>query len=346
MNDDAAARIPSSTGRQRFNEITNAMYLFHATCTAASLGLADAIGDAPTRVDDIAARLGLHGPSLYRMLRALAANGIFEELGDSRFQHTELSRRLRSDHPFSLRALAEFFRSPVQQDAWGGLVDAIRDGKAGFTHRRGKTIYEHLRADAADSALFNRAMLDHSLEGSAMAAQAYTRFGEVSSVLDVGGGLGTLASAIVKAHPHVRATVLDLPHLEPSATRYLQEAGVGDRVSFHPGDFFEAVPGGHDLYIVKHCLWNWGDDECSRILRVIRRAIGDANGARLLIMEQILQPSNLARAALADVLMLTISAGGRCRSDGEYRELTREAGFHLDSVLQLEDIAIAELLPV
>ncbi|XXS72172.1 methyltransferase [Sorangium sp. So ce131] len=322
------------------------MWLCQAMCAAASLGLSDAIGDAPTHVDDVAARLGLHGPSLYRMLRALAANGIFEELGDRRFQHSELSRLLGSEHPFSLRALAEFLRSPMQRDAWDGLSDAIRDGKAGFTHRRGKTIYEHLRADAADSALFNRAMLDYSLEGAAMIAQAYARFGEVSSVLDVGGGLGTLASAIARAHPQVRATVLDLPHVEPSATRYLEEAGVGDRVRFHPGDFFEAVPGGHDLYIVKHCLWNWGDDECSRILRVIRRAIGDASGARLLIMEQILEPSNLARAALSDVLMLTISAGGRCRTDAEYRELTREAGFQLGSILQLEEIAIAEFVPV
>ncbi|XXX76414.1 methyltransferase [Sorangium sp. So ce134] len=345
MNDDAAARIPSSAGRQRFNDITNAMWLCHVMCAAASLGLPDAIGDAPADVDDIAARLGLHGPSLYRMLRALAANGIFEELGDRRFRHTELSRLLGSEHPFSLRTLAEFFRSPIQRDAWDGLVDAIRDGKAGFTHRRGKTIYEHLRADAADSALFNGAMLANSLEVSAMVAQAYARFREVSSVLDVGGGLGTLAAAIAKAHPRVRAAVLDLPHLEPSTARYLQEAGVGDRVSFHPGDFFEAVPGGHDLYIVKHCLWNWGDDECARILRVIRRAIG-ASGARLLIVEQILEPSHLARAAVSDVLMLTISAGGRCRSAGEYRELARGAGFHLDSILPLEDIAIAELRPV
>lgn len=344
MNDDARGRTLSSAGRRRFNEIMQTAWLAQTMSAAARLGLSDAIGDAPAHVDELAARLGLHGPSLYRVLRALAANGIFEELDDRRFQHTELSRLLGSAHPYSLRTLAEYVRSPIQRDAWGGLEDAIRDGRAGFTHRRGKTFYEHLRDDPADSALFSRAMVDYSIEISSLIAQAYPRFGEVGSVLDIGGGVGTLDVAIVKAHPSVRATVLDLPYIEPSFTRYQQAAGVGDRVRFQPGDFFESLPSGHDLYVIKNCLWNWGDEECARILQVIRRAIGDA-GARLLIIEQVLQPSNRAQAALSDVLMLTLSASGRCRSDAEHRELTRAAGFHLDSMIQVDDITIAECLP-
>lgn len=336
---------PSIASRLRFNEIQYAMWLCRAMCTAATLKIADAIGDEPMSVEVLAARLGLHSPSLLRLLRALAANGIFEDAGASTFRHNDMSRQLRSDHAFSLQPIAALMDAPLIKDSWDGLAGALRDGESGFSHRRGVSLYEHLRGSPADGALFMGAMASHSVQPSAAIA-ALPLFREVRSVVDLGGGVGTLVASIARAHTGVRGIVLDLPHVQAGAGGYLARAGVADRVTFQAGDFFESVPHGHDVYILKSVLWNWDDERCLQLLQNVRRAAGDSRDARLLVIEPVLLSSNLAWSSLFDLQMLAATDSGRSRTDEEIRDLARRSGFTLDSLTTVQDTVVAECSPI
>jgi len=334
-----------AANREQFNDIMRGIWVGRAMAAAAALGLADAVGEEPVQVAAFAAQLKLDAASLHRLLRGLSANGIFEQVDAQSFRHNDLSRQLRSDHPFSLRPMALFLGSELHNHAWDGFVDAIRDGKSGFSHRRNETLYEHLRKDASDAAMFNQAMVSYSLYPATAIAKAYSGFQRARSVLDVGGGLGALITAIVKTHPEVRGGVFELPHLAAGAARCFAEAGVSDRVAFYGGDFLEGLPGGFDIYMVKNVLWNWNDESCVRILSNIRRALGDSKDRRLLIMETIILPSNKALAVALDLQMLAITAGGQSGSDDEYRELARLAGFCTEAVFNIEDTVVMECSP-
>jgi len=86
--------------------------LAQAISVAAELGIADLLTDAPTAVEELAAATSTHPPSLYRLLRALASNGVFGESEGRRFALTPLARPLRSDAPDSIRSLARLLAHP------------------------------------------------------------------------------------------------------------------------------------------------------------------------------------------------------------------------------------------
>ncbi|WP_437532714.1 methyltransferase [Sorangium sp. So ce726] len=341
---DAGMEASVTANRRRFNDILCGLWLARALSVTAALQIPDAVGDEPVSADALAARLQVDAASLHRLLRALAANGIFEEAGEQTFRHSEMSRQLRRDHPFSMHFMAVFMGSQLHNSAWDGFAGAIRDGRSGFLHHRGVPLYDHLRGDAADAALFNTAMMSYSLQTSAAIA-GLPAFRAAGSVLDAGGGVGVLAAAIARAHPGVRAVVLDLPGVQAGAASYLAQSGAGERVTFQPGDFFEGVPAGHDVYVLKSILWNWNDERCLQILKNIRSAMGASRSARLLVIENVLLPSNQTWATLHDLQMLAIAASGRIRTGDEHRELARQASLQVESVTVVEDTTVVELSP-
>jgi predicted O-methyltransferase YrrM len=324
-------------------QMINGYWATGCLCAAATLGVADAIGEAPRTADAIAADLGLHAPSLARLLRACAALGVFHEHDGGAFGHTPLSRVLRSDAPGSIRGLGEM-TALLHLRAWPEIAHSVRTGETAFAKVFGAEIFDYLAGAPEAAAVFDRAFAGYTAGGAAAVAAVYD-FSRFRTLVDVGGGNGALCAAILARTPGLRAISFDLPHVAARAREALAARGLADRCEVAGGDFFEAVPAGADAYTLKMILHDWDDARCVRILRSVRRAI--AADGRILVMEAVVDGPNAgAPAKLLDLNMLVMT-GGQERTREEYAALFEQAGFALEKVVPANPtVAVIEARPV
>jgi hypothetical protein len=298
---------------------------------AVALDVAAALAGGAKGIDDLAAAVGAHAASLYRLLRVLAAIGVFREEEGRRFSNTPLSELLREDVPGSLRDLVLLFGDETSWRSWEGILHAVRTGEAPFEHIYGEKFFDFLQDHADTAAMFDRAMSSASSTTNA-AVVAACDFSHFGTLVDVAGGTGSALCSILKATPRLRGIVFDLPHVAQRAREFIAAQGLADRCKFAGGSFFEGVPVGADAYFMKHILHDWGDAECGEILRACRKAMSDE--ARLLICERIVPPGNEPSSAkLIDLHMMMTNHGGKERTEDEYRELLAAAGFRIERVI-------------
>ena len=295
---------------------------------AAELGLADAMADGEQTVDRLASTCGGHAGSLFRLLRGLASLGIFRETSPGTFTLTPLAELLRSDHPQSLRQFARMLGGEHYR-SWNQLLHSVRTGESGFQHEFGMGVFAWYERNPARAAVFNDAMGDFSRLEVAAFLEAYPSFDEIQHLVDVGGCRGQLLISVLQAHPHLRGTVFD----QPSVVKDLPvPPELAARLAVQAGDFFSAVPGGADAYLMKHILHDWHDDACLQILGHIRRAM--APNARLLILEPVIPPGNDPfPGKLLDLNMLVMTDGGRERTADEYEQLLQRGSFRLTRIV-------------
>lgn len=287
---------------------------------AAELGLADVLGESGASAAQLAAATGVDAGALQRLLRLLAAHGIFAEtpLG---FEHNDASRLLRSDDPHSLRAYVRMTGMPAFWNGFGNLAAAARAGRPANDWRGLVAYFEEHPQEAA---IFNAAMTVKSAVAvpAVLAAYDFARFARIA---DVGGGRGHLLRAILDTNPSVQGVLFDLPHV-------IADAGAPTpRLQLVPGDFFSDRLPPADAYLLMDLLHDWDDGDAERILRAIRRAA--APGARLLIVETLTPDTPGPHfGKTLDIIMLAVT-GGRERRAPEFRALLERAGFEIDRVI-------------
>lgn len=302
-----------------------------ALSLAAELKIADHIHAGACTSAELAKATGSHEPSLHRLLRMLAAVGITTEPEPGRFGLTEVGDQLRSDSPDSLYAFTRFFTDQSLFTSWQEVGHTIKSGEDAFEHVYGKNIYAYLADQPELSALFNVAMSQESRISAGQVA-AGIDFSNVKNVVDVGGGDGTLLAAILGAHPHLNGVVFDSPSGVAEASDVLAEAGLADRSEVRAGDFFESVPTGGDLYIIKSVFQDWDDEPARALLRTCRAHMPAT--ATLLIVGSVLPDT----ATTAEPVMfytdanMLVTAGGRERTESQFREMLADTGFAVQSV--------------
>jgi hypothetical protein len=297
-----------------------------ALTVAAELGIADLLRDGPRDVDELAVATGTHAPTLYRLLRALASIGIFSEGRGRRFELNPMGQYLRRDHPLSVDPVARFVGADYQWRAWGELQHGVRTGKTPAVHALGCDMWEYMRLHPEDGEVFDAAMRTVSRTETAAVLAAHD-FGRYETVADVGGGTGAVLAAVLAAHPQTRGILFDQPQVVADADHVLRDAGVADRVSVVPGDFFVEIPAGADAYLLAHILHDWPDEDAVRILRCVRSAM--TPDARLLLLEAVVGPPNEdPLVKFLDLLML-VSPGGQERTEDEWRALLAAADLEL-----------------
>ncbi|MGA8030965.1 MAG: methyltransferase, partial [Casimicrobiaceae bacterium] len=295
---------------------------------AARLRLADALRDGPQDVRALAEITATHAPSLERLLHALASLGVLAQDRDGRFALTDLGATLDGDAQGSLRAWAEFALGGEHYAAWGELEHGVRHGEVVFDRLFGTDVWEYRRRHAQRGELFNQAMaaLARGFDPALVASPAWAG---VRTIVDVGGGDGSLLVALLRAHPAMHGVLFDLPHVVPDGSARIDDAGLASRCTAVAGDAFESLPGGADGYVLCQVLHDWSDERAGIILRNCRRAI--APGGRLFVIERLLperfDASPGARsAAMADLTMMVMT-GGRERTAEGFRVLLESAGF-------------------
>lgn len=299
----------------------NSNVLARCVQVVAEYGVADALTDSPMSAADLAAQAGMNADALGRMLRLLAAHGVFADEGGL-YRHSPVSEMLRSDHPQSMRSFARMMNLPVCLNSFAGLTQAARTGKpvmdfAGFM--------EYFAAHPEESSIFNQAMADKSRSIIPAVLDAYD-FTPFYVIADIGGGRGHLLRSILDQAPAASGVLFDLPHV------IRESAALGSaRLSLHPGDFFADELPAADAYLLMEVIHDWNDDDSARILSAVRRAA--PSHARLLIVEAIVSEApGPDFSKVLDVIMLAVT-GGRERTPSEYKALLSRAGFRFERII-------------
>jgi hypothetical protein len=286
----------------------------------ADCGAADAIGDTAATPSEIAAHVGLDADALDRMLRLLAAHGIFVRTADGRYAHSAASRLLKTDEPGSLRSYVRMGGMPV---FWERFTELGRTARSGARQHDMASLVDYFAVHPEEAAIFNAAMVSKSRTVLPAVAAAYD-FSAFATIADIGGGRGHLLKAILERTPRTLGILFERDHV-------IADTAPAPRLELVAGDFFaDALPAAH-LYLLMEVLHDWDDADATGILRAVRRAARP--GARVLVVE-ILVPDTPGPHAgkTRDIIMLAVT-GGRERTQAQHGALLAAAGFELTRVL-------------
>lgn len=309
----------------------------------ARLGVPDLLVDGPRTSAELAVDTGANEAYLRRMLRALAVEGVFEQIGEATFGLTPLSEGLTTAHPRSVRWLAASLCDPAHWRPWGQAYEVLMEGKSQTPKVLGASPWEYLSGNPEEAGRFGEAMSNMSRQAIA-GITAHYDFSRFKHIVDVGGNRGTLVTDILETAPNARGTIFDLEPVIEVARAGLVGHELLPRIEFLAGSFFESVPAGADAYLLKHILHDWPDADCLRILRSIRAAIPDHG--TLLVFDSILVPEAPAWAFWLDVHMMVLQ-DGKERTPEEFAALFAESGFELTQCLPIPaPVAILEARPV
>jgi hypothetical protein len=306
-------------------------YTLQMLATAVRMGVFDRLSDEPTPAHTLAEHAGTLLDPTYRLMRALTVIGALVEQPGRRFTLGPLGKLLRKDAPCSFAPLTLNNAAPWGAEVSWTLLHSMKTGESGFRSRFGKSLFEWLSEHPEDERLFSESMSTFSgLEIRSILA-SYD-FAQHRSVVDVGGAHGDLLQALLEAHTQMTGTLFDVPSVIERAAALPRAEGVERRCSFVGGDFFESVPSGKDLYLLKHVLHDWDDERALRILRSIEAAM--PRGGRLLIAEQGIAPPGIPNPGkLLDVVMLSLLESGRERSAEDFASLLSQTGLEFEGTV-------------
>ncbi len=299
---------------------------------AARLQVADHLAGGQRTTRELAETTGAHEQSLFRLLRGLACFGVVTQTGPDTFVLGPAGGQLRADTPGSIRSMVMLLCADETWRSWGELEYSVRTGQPAWDQVTGVPNFEYLAKHPEQAAVFNAAMAEYT-RAAAPGIVGRHDFSRYATIVDVGGGDGSLLAEVLKAAPRTRGTVFDLPAGLDAASRTLAAAGVADRATVTAGDFFTSVPAGADAYLLKSVLHDWDDEKAARILRTCRDAM--APGGAVLAVEPGL-PSTVDNPAVTGVVMsdlnMLVNTGGRERTLDEFRAVFTSAGLTLASV--------------
>lgn len=303
---------------------------------AAKLGIADHLASGAKSAEDLAGPIQAHAPSLHRLMRTLAGLGILSEQPGKRFALTTLGQALKTAAPGSARSAIMFTGSPTAQMGWDNLVYSVQTGKPGFDKAHGMGLFDYLAKHPDEASLFSEMMAGNHSQEPAAVAEAYD-FSTFETIVDVGGASGSMLATVLGKYPGPQGILFDRPHVVRDSPALLKSKGVADRVTIEPGDFFQRVPRAADAYILSHVLHDWSEEQNLTILRHIREAM--RSDGRLLIVEIVITAGDAPHPGkMLDMVMLQ-QTGGEERSEAEYADLLKKAGFRLSRVVPTSSFA-------
>jgi hypothetical protein len=325
MGDEQHMQNPTHV--QQLGDMLRGYFLAQALHVAARLGVADLLArDAASPgvgVDALARATGVHEDSLYRMLRALSSEGVFEELPQRRFRLNDMGELLRSDVAGSMRPAA-LLAGETQYKVWTAFKETVKSGSPAFDRIFRQSLFPFLEGHPDVAALFQQVMSQHMAHvREQLLAACEARAGE--TIVDVGGGTGDSLVALLERHAEARGVLFEQASVVAGARDRWKDHAVARRIEWMAGDFLKGgLPRGQ-VMVLSWIVHMFQDDEAERILRNCRAAI--AVGGRIYLAEQIVKDPNVPDAAKWDDLNMMVMTGGRERTLQEFRGLLEAAGF-------------------
>jgi hypothetical protein len=313
-------------------QLISGFWIARCIYVVAKLGIADLIKDEPKTADDLATATGTHGPSLFRVLRALASVGVITQDDRNRFGATPLSDTLR-DVPGSIRAFAMTELGEEHYPAWGELLHSVRTGGIAFDQVFGENCWEFFARNPDNAKIFNDAMSGMTAQVNDALHAAYD-FAGIKKLMDVGGGHGGLINSILEKNPGMTGILFDAPQVVAGAKATLAAATVADRCEVVGGDFFQSVPAGADAIILKWIIHDWNDEQSVAILKNCHQALPDKG--KLILVEAVVPATSEPHFSKFIDLNMMIMTGGRERTESQFRKLYEDSGFTLTRIVPTE----------
>ncbi len=306
-------------------EMAHAFWLSKAMGTAAELNIADVVQSGKTDINEIAKATNTNTDALYRLMRALASEGIFKEKNTKTFVMTPRAKALLNDSP--VKYMIQHHAGKENWKIFSELTQCIRTGKNSAEKVLGMSVFEFLEKNKDKSIVFNKSMKNGSQLAVTPTLMSY-QFGTYKKIIDLGGGSGYLLSAILEKNKNATGIVFDLPHVVKDAHETFKSLNVSNRVQVVSGSFFDDIPSGGDLYILKSVLHDWDDEDSIKILKNIRK-VAKPN-TKLIIVESLVESDNKPLfGKFVDLQMLCI-VNGKERNLEEYKALLNNSGFKLN----------------
>lgn len=280
---------------------------------AATLRIADHIEAGVTGIDELAAAAGCDATALRNVLGHLVSKGVFTEPAPGRFGLTEAARGLRD--PF----LGLDGIGGRMAHAWGTLLTYVRTGRPAYHEVFGRPWWEDLAANPEIGAEFDALMGPAGHGTPNPDIELRDGWTGVRTIVDVGGGTGAMLAEILRARPELRGTLVDLPGTVARAAATFTAAEVRDRVTLCGQSFFDPLPAGADVYLLKKVLNDWPEPETVAILR--RCAEAARPGGRVVVMGGV-APDDVPPVLNIEMVLV----GGTTAGISEFRELARRAG--------------------
>ena len=327
---------PRGSARERLARLLSGFMPVQLVYVMARLRLADVLEARSATVGELSSAIDIRPDLMRRLVRGLAGIGLLGLETDDRVSLTKMGRLLGSGSPGSMRDFA-LHRGGESFAAWGKLEHAVRTGRPAFEAAHGDGFFTYLRRNPEARASFDGTMTRVS-HGVVAEAVARYDFGGASRVLDVGGGRGHFVAAVLDAYPDLEGALLDVPEVAEAAGDYLRRRGLGDRCVAIGGSFFDVLPHGYDVHLLKWILHDWDDDACHELLSACRSALPEEG--RLLVVEQLLPEAvtdtgGLHPAIAMDLIMLVNLVEARERYLHEYTHLLDGGGFTLHELVEL-----------
>jgi len=334
----------------RLMQIGSAFWQSRALYVAARLDIATALGDDQVAAEDIAARVAAQPDATWRLLRMLAAMGIFEETAPRTFRNNKLSAFLRTDNPKNMRAMILMHNAEAMSRPWYEQLErGVREGEPPFRLAHGDELFGYLDRHADFDILFSQAMdCVEALIGDSFATDF--DWGRFARIIDVGGSRGAKSLAILKRHPGLTALVVDRAQVIEDAKHYWaahDTSGV-ERLRFEAGDLLQSVPAAQsekDIYLLSAVLHGFDDDTCVTALCNLAIA-SSGSGARVALLEMVLPETQTDLTGASFDMQMFMGTRGRERTLAEWNVLFDRSGFALEEVVGLRSFGnILVLLP-
>lgn len=325
------------------DQLSGLAWISKSIAVAARLGVADHLNGRTLPYPELAKFCEADPDGLLALMEALVSVGIFTRRADGTFANSEQSELLKTDHPRSKRYICMLL-GEMYYDAWGDLLHTVLTGGPSSHRVFGSSIYEYMDKHPEAAEVYDRGMETLARPVAEELARSYD-FSQARVIVDVGGGNGQLLKSVLAAYPEAKGICADRPDVcERAEAGLAAGAPVAGRLSFRPVDFFERVPDGGDVYILKNVLHNWSAESGLRILAAIRDAMrrtrdADAIGHEapaLLVVEPLRGSEDNVASAMRALFQMTIcEEGTRLRTHDELRSQLGAAGLTAGSTTML-----------
>jgi hypothetical protein len=330
---------------QRLAELLIGSRISIALRVVAEHQIADLLAAGPQTAEVLSSNTGIATNTLRRLMRGLAAIGVFEETSEGRFANTDVSAYMRTDATPSLREMILILNDDAVLQGWQHLPTVLQSGAPSFAAANRMSFFQYIAADPTRSATMGKFMAGiYGPEGPKIAA-GYP-FGRFATLIDIGGGQGHIVAEILQHHRKLKGALLDLPPTAEVARHFLTGQGLSHRCDVFAGDFFHSVPAGYDAYMIKSVLHDWDDGKAVQILRQCRDAM--PSHGRVLVIEIVVSPGQpMGHPHPMIDLEMMVTFGGKERTEQEFATLLSSAGLTLEQFTPINDsfFSVVEATP-
>jgi hypothetical protein len=312
-------------------EKTQGVWIAKAIGLACELNLSEIVGSETKTVEEIARQSNTNPSALYRLMRALASEEIFKEVGPKVFINNKFSNALMEGSG-NLKNMILHQTSKSNWELINELKYSVISNNSAAQKLFGSDIFTHLENTPEKNEMYNKAMSETSWLSSASIVSAYT-FKGIDTLADIGGGEGMLLCTILQKNKSIKGILFDLPHVVETAGEMVKGFHLEDRIQIVAGSFFKDKLPEADAYLMKNILHAFDNKSCIRLLTSIGESM--PGKGKILIVDTVIGENNKAEfGKMFDLQMLIGTEEGKERTEAEFRTIFEAAGFSLSRVIK------------